>query len=124
MTVHRRALIARGAPTLAGHRTLMVTAMWGSPTSSRCWVRGERVIDAGTAPDGLSGDAEMLVQYTQQLVRNNKVSDQTFNAVKDRFGIEDTVNITGLIGHYLLVGQILGAFEVELGPDMAKELPD
>ncbi len=81
-------------------------------------------IAQGTAPDGLTGDAEMLVRYTQQLVRNNKISDSAFNAVKDRFGIEDTVNITGLIGHYLLVGQILGAFEVELGPEMVKELPD
>ena len=40
----------------------------------------------------------------------------------DRFGIEDTVNLTGLIGHYLLVGQILAAFEVELSPEMTPEL--
>ena len=36
-----------------------------------------KAIAQGTAPDGLSGDAEMLVRYTQQLVRNNKISDST-----------------------------------------------
>ena len=76
----------------------------------------------GTAPAGLSGDEELVVRYTQQLLRNHKITDETYKAVVDRFGIEDTVNLTGLIGHYLLVGQILAAFEVELSPEMTPEL--
>ena len=63
-----------------------------------------------------------MVRYTQQLLRDHKITDATYKAVVDRFGIEDTVNLTGLIGHYLLVGQILAAFEVELSPEMAPEL--
>ena len=76
----------------------------------------------GTAPAGLSGDEELVVRYTQQLLRDHKITDETYKAVVDRFGIEDTVNLTGLIGHYLLVGQILAAFEVELSPEMTPEL--
>ncbi len=82
-----------------------------------------QAIAKGTAPQGLSGDEEILVRYTKELVGNHKISDATFNAVKDRFGVQDTVNFTGLIGHYLLVGQILLAFDVELAPGMIAEIP-
>ena len=82
-----------------------------------------QAVAKGTAPQGLSGDEEILVRYTKELVGNHKISDATFNAVKDRFGVQDTVNFTGLIGHYLLVGQILLAFDVELAPGMTAEIP-
>ena len=76
----------------------------------------------GTAPAGLSGDEELVVRYTQQLLRDHKINDETYQAVVNRFGVQGTVDLTGLIGHYLLVGQILAAFEVELAPDMTPEL--
>ena len=82
-----------------------------------------KAIANGTAPDGLSGDEEILVRYTKELLKNHKISDDTFNAVKNRFGVQGTVDVTGLIGHYLLVGQILAAFDVELAPGVTPELP-
>ena len=82
-----------------------------------------RAIAQGTAPEGLSGDEAMLVRYTKELLQNHKISDDTFNAVQDRFGVQGTVDVTGLIGHYLLVGQILAAFDVELAPGVKPELP-
>ena len=82
-----------------------------------------QAVAKGTAPQGLTGDEEILVRYTQELLRNHKISDATFNAVRDRFGVQNTVNVTGLIGHYLLVGQILAAFDVELAPGITAEIP-
>ncbi len=82
-----------------------------------------KAIAQGTAPQGLSGDEELLVRFTQQLLRDHKVSDATYNAVKDRFGVQGTVDVTGLIGHYLLVGQFLAVFDVELAPGTTPELP-
>ncbi len=82
-----------------------------------------KAVADGTAPQGLSGDEEILVRYTKELVRDHKISDATFNAVRDRFGVQNTVNFTGLIGHYLLVGQILLAFDVEMAPGMTAEIP-
>ncbi len=82
-----------------------------------------RAIAQGTAPESLSGDEAILVRYTKELLHNHKISDATFNAVQDRFGVQGTVDITGLIGHYLLVGQILAAFDVELAPGVKPELP-
>ena len=87
----------------------------------------ERTIKAiaqGTAPRGLSGDEGLLVRYTLELLRDRKISDATFNAVKSKYGDRGVVDLTALIGHYLLVGQILAAFEVELAPGMTAELPD
>ncbi len=66
----------------------------------------------------------MLVRYVQELLRNHKISDATFNAVRDRFGMQKTLEITGLVGHYLLVGQILAAFEVDLPEGAKPEIPE
>jgi 4-carboxymuconolactone decarboxylase len=83
-----------------------------------------QAIAHGTAPQGLSGDEAMLVRYVQELLRHHKISDATFNAVRDRFGINKTLEITALVGHYLLVGQILAAFEVDLPAGVKPEIPE
>ena len=78
----------------------------------------------GTAPDGLTGEEALLVTYAKELLQNRKVSDATYAAVKDKYGVSKTVEITALIGHYLLVGQILAAFEVDLPDGVSPEIPD
>ena len=83
-----------------------------------------KAVAQGTAPEGLTGDEELYVRYATELLRNNKISDGTFNQVKDKLGYKGVVDLTGLIGHYLLVAQILKAFDVEMAPGMAKELPE
>jgi 4-carboxymuconolactone decarboxylase len=83
-----------------------------------------QAIAHGTAPQGLSGDEERLVRYVQELLRHHKISDATFNAVRDRFGLQKTLEITALVGHYMLVGQILAAFEVDLPAGAKPELPE
>ncbi len=77
-----------------------------------------------TAPQGLPADEAMLVKYALELLREHKISDATYNAVQDRFGVRTTVEITGLLGHYLFVGLILAAFEIDLLPGMITELPE
>ena len=76
------------------------------------------------APAGLEGDEALLVNYVHELLRNHQVSDATFKAMTDRFGEQDTLHFTVLCGHYLLVAQVLTAFDVELGEGMEKEIPD
>ncbi len=83
-----------------------------------------KIIAQGRAPQGLSGDEEILVRYTLDLLQDRKISDGTFNAIKNKWGDRGVVDLTVLIGHYLLVAQILAAFDVELAPGMTAELPD
>ena len=82
-----------------------------------------RSIAEGTAPEGLSDDEALLVRYTVELLRDRKICDATFNAVKSKYGDRGVMDVTVLIGHYLLVGQVLAAFEVELDPGVTPELP-
>ena len=79
-------------------------------------------IATGKAPEGLSGIEASLVKYVQELSQNHKISEETFNAVSNHFGTEKTVGITALIGHYMLVGQILSAFEVDLPDGVQPEI--
>ena len=78
----------------------------------------------GSAPEGLTGEEALLVTYVKELLQNHKVSDASYAAVKDKYGVSKTVEITALVGHYLLVGQILAAFEVDLPEGVSPEIPD
>ena len=82
-----------------------------------------KAIATGTAPAGLEGDEALLVGFVHDLLRKHKVSDATFKAMTDRFGEKGTLHFTVLAGHYLLVAQVLTAFEVELADGMVKEIP-
>ena len=72
-----------------------------------------RAIEQGTARQGLSGDEELLVRFTQELLRERKISDATLNGVKDRFGVRWTVELAGIICYYVMAGHLAMAFEVE-----------
>ena len=77
----------------------------------------------GSAPEDLSGDEEMVVRYTQELLRDRKISDTTFDVVQNRFGVQGMVDLTALVGHYLLVGHVMAAFDVEPPPGEPPEFP-
>ena len=63
------------------------------------------------------------MRFSQELIRNRKISDATFNATIDRYGIESTVEIVWLVCYYLLLSRIADAFETEVPPGYVPE-PD
>ena len=77
----------------------------------------------GTAPAGLSGDEALLVGYVKEMLQEHKVSDATYKALVDRFGEQDTLHLAVLVGHYMLVAQVLATVDVELGEGMVAEIP-
>ncbi|MEC9290499.1 MAG: hypothetical protein VYC83_09385, partial [Chloroflexota bacterium] len=81
-------------------------------------------IATGTAPGDLSGDEALLVGYVHELLRDHKVKDGTYKALVGRFGEQDTLHLAVLVGHYLLVAQVLMTVDVELGEGMVAEIPD
>ena len=83
-----------------------------------------QAITDGKAPEGLPDDEALLVRYALELLRNRKITDDTFNAVQGKYGNQGVVDLTALIGHYLLVGQVLAAFDVGLSPGVTPELPE
>jgi len=82
-----------------------------------------QAIKAGKGPEALSGDEALVMRFTVELIRDRKISDAAFNAVRDRFGVKDTLELTGLIGYYMVLGNFLQAFELELGDGVEPELP-
>lgn len=65
------------------------------------------------APQDLMADEECIVRYVQELLRNNRISDKTFKAVRDNFTIQQMVDLTVTIGHYGTLAAVLNAFEVD-----------
>jgi len=63
----------------------------------------------------LFNDKERAVlQYTDEVAVNIRVSDDTFSLVKDAFNEEEIVELTVTIGYYGMVCRILEALQVEL----------
>jgi alkylhydroperoxidase family enzyme len=63
----------------------------------------------------LFGDQERAVlQYTDEVAQNFRVSEETFKAVRDFLTEEQVVELTTTIGYYGMVSRILEALEIEL----------
>ena len=86
----------------------------------------ESTIDAvksGDTPAGTPTDDAMVMRFVRELVGQRKVSDDAFNAVVGRFGIQGAVDLTGLVGHYVLVMQVINAFDIQHAEGVTLELP-
>jgi len=83
-----------------------------------------KAVANGTAPAVLSGDEALLVGYVKEMLQKHKVSDATYKALVDRFGEQDTLHLAVLVGHYMLVAQVLATLDVELGEGMVAEIPE
>jgi 4-carboxymuconolactone decarboxylase len=65
------------------------------------------------APQGLTEEEADIVRYGQELVRNRRVGDATFQAVINRLGQQGITELTATMGYYMLLGFALNAFEVQ-----------
>ena len=63
--------------------------------------------------DGFGDIEKTLVQFSRELVSEEKVSSDTFNHAISLFGSEGLVDIVGLIGYYNFVAMTLKAFDVQ-----------
>ena len=82
------------------------------------------IIATGSAPAGLEGDEALLTGYVKEMLQGHKVSAPTYKALVDRFGEQDTLHLAVLVGHYMLVAQVLATMDVELGEGMVAEIPE
>lgn len=86
----------------------------------------ESTIDAlkrGDTPEGTPRDDAMVMQFVRELLRDHKVSDASFNAVTERFGVQGAVDLVGILGHYLFVIQVINAFDIQVAEGVTPELP-
>lgn len=65
------------------------------------------------SPPSLSADDERLISYIKELVRSQRVSEENFKQMLDRYGIEGLVELTATVGYYAMLACVLNAFEFE-----------
>ncbi|MCG8414041.1 MAG: carboxymuconolactone decarboxylase family protein [Pseudomonadales bacterium] len=62
---------------------------------------------------GLGETEKLLIQFTRELVSEEKVSSDTFSEAIEMFGNEGLMDIVGLVGYYNFVAMTLKAFDVQ-----------
>ena len=83
-------------------------------------VRFREPLNDSTEVDGL-GDAERaIIQFTRELINEDKVSSETFAKAVDVFGNEGVMDLTGLIAYYHVTSLTIKAFDVQraVGSDL------
>jgi len=96
----------------------------------------QRALDAGVrrevmeaikyrrAPEGLNEDEAHVVSYIQQLLRPpHRIENATFNAMRNRLGDAQLVELTGIVGGYIALACTFNAFNVAPTPGLPL-LPD
>lgn len=68
------------------------------------------------APAGLTAEEAQLVNYVQQILRTYRVDESTFNAMRERFGVQVLVELTATVGYYGMLACTLNAFELAPAP--------
>ncbi len=64
------------------------------------------------APAGLTDDEALTVNFALELLNNHKVSDATFNAVRDALGERGVTDLTVTVGYYSMISCVLNGMEM------------
>ena len=88
------------------------------PMARRAGVREEAiaVIRDRRAPAGLTAAEAKLFNYVLRLLRLHRVDEDTFGALRQRFGVQGLVELTATVGYYGMLACTLNAFEVMPAP--------
>ncbi len=76
-------------------------------------IRFRRPLENLPPTDGFGEIEHTLIQFTRELISEEKVSSQTFAKAIELFGNQGVMDITGLIGYYNFVALTLKAFDVQ-----------
>ncbi len=69
-------------------------------------------IAAGRRPTSMNSDEEAVFDFTSELLRKKKVSDETFARAKARLGTKGVVDMTGIAGYYTFLAMQLNVARV------------
>ncbi len=67
--------------------------------------------------DTLTEDEALIVAYGRELLRSHRVSDETFEAARARFGNLSLTDLTATIGYYVMIACAFNSFGVEAPAD-------
>ena len=89
-----------------------------APIGRRHGVREEAItaIRDNLSTDDLTEDERDIVEYVRELLRTNRVSQERFDALRERHGVRWLVELTATVGQYQYIAAINNAFEIEPKP--------
>jgi 4-carboxymuconolactone decarboxylase len=77
----------------------------------------------GKDPDDLTHPDSTIVRFTQEMLRNHRVSDETFASVKKLLGTQGCVELAAMVGFMAAFSLLESALDVELEPEFTPTLP-
>lgn len=91
----------------------------------RAGVREEAIeaIKHRRAPEGLLADELLVWTFTTELLRNHRVSEETWQAALDRLGMKPLTDLIGAIGYFSYIAVAMNAFETDPRPEREPTLP-
>lgn len=66
--------------------------------------------------DGLTQDEQIIIRYSRELLEDLKVKDETFEAVRARWGERGALELAAVMGVYLMNATILRAMDHQAAP--------
>ncbi len=75
-------------------------------------------IAQGREPQGMSTDESLVYKASRQAHRTGQLDDETFSAMRERFGLDGTLELLALNGYYSMMAMILNTAGMPL-PDGA-----
>lgn len=65
----------------------------------------------------LTSEERDIVTYVRQLVRKHRVEEGIFNTLKDRYGLQWLIEMTTVVGYYIMLAGVVNAFDVPPAAD-------
>lgn len=105
-------------------RELDVLYIWGAQTAS---ARKQGVPESTIAAirdkhsRGIPAEDAQIVDFTRTLLHKHRIDDTTLAAMRARFGDDEFIQLTGMIGYYCQLAMTMNACELE-APEGAEVL--
>jgi 4-carboxymuconolactone decarboxylase len=74
-------------------------------------------VDTYGSLDDLTADEALIIRFGRELLETPAVSDETFNAVRARYGEKGLMELIAIMSAYLMNATILRALEHKAAPD-------
>ncbi len=100
-------------------RELDAVYVWGAQTgSARKQGVPESTITAIREQHsrGVPPEDAQIIDFTRRLLREHRVDDATFGAMRNRLGERQLLELTGSIGYYAMLAMTVNACELEAAP--------
>jgi 4-carboxymuconolactone decarboxylase len=67
--------------------------------------------------DGIPPEDLQIIEFTQQLLRKNRINEPLARAVMERLGADQYIQLTTCIGYYAMLAMTVNGVELEPNPD-------